>query len=283
MKRLAALLAALAACFAVAQQAHGQGGLPTVQAVEGSISPSNTKPAVTPASTDELIVINNSTGKRETAAFSIDRTGSFLVVLTKDSSFNSTPLSLRLRKGADTYILVDSSNSAVEFLYVGTLLGGGPRLELQLRVGAKVSGSTTTTVTGTGTTPTAPPAKPVNTNPDAVECLSPKFDVNGDGKCDEADIEQIQSYLRTANPDPRAGSLAEARPEDVNGDGAVNVRDLLDSIRALQQARVAALRKGMDADRKVTRPVAPERPSADISKDVDAARSSARQRPTQPK
>lgn len=279
MKFLAALLAALAAWLVVAQQAHGQAGLPTIQAVEGRISPSSSTPAVTPASSDELIVINKTTNKRESAAFSIDRDGNYLIVLTKDSSFISTPLTLRLRKGADTFSLLDSNDAPVEFLYAGTLLGS-VRIEINASIGSKVASSAGTATAGT--TP-APAAKPVNTNPDAVTCLSPKFDVNGDGKCDEADIEQIQNFLRTANPDPRGGGVSEARAEDVNGDGAVNVRDLLDAVRALQQARVDELRKGMAAERaKVERPAAPARPGTDISKELDAARSGARQRPTQP-
>ena len=267
---------ALGAC-AAAPQALGQAGLPTIQAVEGTISPSKAAIPVTPASSDELVLVNVNTGKRESAAFSIDREGAYLMVITKDASFNGTPLTLRLRKGSITYNLLDAEDGdPVEFQYAGTLLGSA-RITLNMRVGPKAAG---TPVAEPGGGATEPP-KPVNTNPDAVECSAPRFDVNGDGKCDEADIEQIQNFLLSSSRSPR-GTVSEARPEDVNGDGAVNVRDLLEAARALQQARIAELRRRAAAQRTtIERPEASERPASGMAKEIDAARSGARDRPAQ--
>ena len=266
---------ALGAC-AAAQQALAQAGLPTIQAVEGTISPSKAAIPVTPASSDELVLVNVNTGKRESAAFSIDREGAYLMVITKDASFNGTPLTLRLRKGSITYNLLDAEEGdPVEFQYAGTLLGSA-RITLNMRIGPKAAGAPVAKPGGDGG-----PVKPVNTNPEAVDCIAPRFDVNGDGKCDEADIEQIQNFLLSSSRSPR-GTVSEARPEDVNGDGAVNVRDLLEAARALQQARIAELRRRAAAQRTtIERPEASERPASGMAKEIDAARSGARDRPAQ--
>jgi hypothetical protein len=269
-----ALATALLAPREAAAQAGG-GSFPAIQAVEGTIAPSAAAKPVIPSSGDELVVINKVLNRREAAAFSIDSQGNYILVISKEASFNGTVLQLRLRKGGDVFALVRTADgAAAEFQFFGSLFA--ERIDLDVRIGARISSSAQLPPT----TSEPPPARPVNNNPDAVECLAPVFDVNGDTKCDEADIDQIQAYLRDNPPGPDQTPIKPSPAEDVNGDGFVNVRDVLEAVRALQRARVEAARKGITVERgKIERPKAPSRPTSDAQSEIEDARKRARERP----
>jgi hypothetical protein len=279
---LAALAAAgacaLALALAPAREAAAQTSFPAFQALEGNILSSTATKPIAPASTDEMIVINLKTGRRESVAFSVSSVGDYILVISKDSSFNGTLLELRLRKGGDVFALVKTSDgSPAQFAFVGSIFA--ERLEFDVRIGARISSSTQLPPsTPPGGEPA--PTRPVNTNPEAVDCLEAAFDVNSDTKCDEADIDLIQAFLRANPPGPERTPIKPSPPEDVNGDGFVNVRDLLDAVRALQRARVDAARKGVRVEGgEIDRPKAPARPTSDAAAEIEAARKKARERP----
>jgi hypothetical protein len=194
--------------------------LPANLRVDGVIAPGARVPA---SHNDKILVINTRSGAVEGIGEVVDGQGTYFVMMGKDASFNDTPLTLRLQKANQSVYQLMTEGREASFKYKGTLFPS--RLNLQLSVGASVGGPVATTPKPSEPQPTA--------QGDSISCDDPKLDVNGDGVCDQADIEIIKAYV--------AGQVRTigggARREDVNGDGVVNSRDLIDAMRAIRKQR----------------------------------------------
>lgn len=201
--------------------------LPANLRVDGVIAPSASGPRVAPAQNDKILVINVANGSLEAVGEVVDGNGAYFVMIGKDSSFNNTALTVQLQKSDQSVYQLVNKGRVVNFNFQGTLFPS--RLHLQLAIGAALGAPA---AAAKAAAPQPVPAAP------GGKCDDPKMDVNGDGVCDQADIEIIKAYIagqvRTIGTGPR--------PEDVNRDGVVNSRDLIDAMRAIrvQPAKPAA-------------------------------------------
>lgn len=195
--------------------------LPANLRVDGVIGPSAGAPRVTPAQNDKILIIHGAKGSLEAVGEVVDGGGTYFVMIGKDTSFNNTPLTIQLQKPDQSiYQLLDRGRPA-SFVFQGGLFPS--RLNLQLSVGP-----------GIGAPASGKPAAPQPAPLDASagdRCTDPRMDVNGDGVCDQADIEIIKAYIAGQTRTIGTG----ARREDVNGDNVVNSRDLIDAMRAMQK------------------------------------------------
>lgn len=261
------LLGVVASATAQAQD------LGVVQLVLGTVAASAAtagQPAVAAEVGDYVSIVNSATGALE-GSIPLRSGGAFSSDVQKASTFNSTQCKLLLTKGTGaTYALLGPDGNQQTFIYSGItvfqwLAGTSlPQTEVAVRVGTLLSGG---------------PPPPSGEGTPAVlgkDCLASGFDVNRDGTCDEADIEVIRTFV-AAHPLMPKPAQADY-PEDVNRDGVVTMRDILDAQMALQRARLNALRR----DAVPARPARPviERPalpaSANPRQEVDALRESLR-------
>lgn len=220
----------------ISAAALGQGvQTPSNMLITGTIVPSTSTPQVIPGTNDLIQAINVSSTRIEGQGTVASEQGGFAIEMSKTSDFNGTQLSLRIAKtNGNVYTLANPDGTQFRFPYNG---GFFPvTAAFSLRIASLVSaatpaaGATGGSTAGTGdTTPTAP------TGP-LPGCANPAMDVNGDGRCDEQDIELIKEYI--------AGRTRTIGRRDVNNDGVVNTRDVIDLIRSINQSR---------------RPVAPNR------------------------
>ena len=197
--------------------------LPANLRVDGVIAPGTGGARVLPAQNDKILVINVAKDALEAVGEVVDGNGTYFVMIGKDSSFNSTPLTLRLQKADQSIYQLLNQGRAVNFRFQGGLFPS--RLNLQLSIGAALGAP------NDAVKPAAPQPVPTASQSPSGKCDDPRMDVNGDGVCDQADIEIIKAYI--------AGQVRAIgtgpRPEDVNGDGVVNSRDLIDAMRAIRK------------------------------------------------
>lgn len=149
--------------------------------------------------------------------------GLYVITMSKSSSFNGQTLTMQFRQGTKIYELLLNGTPA-SFQFSGSILPN--QLPLDPVVGKFLRNTTTAADQPTGTQydePTTPPPVAVPTTTDgAASPAGQKYDLNGDGKVNQADVQVMYAVLE--------GSMANARA-DVNGDGVVNTRDLIDLIR----------------------------------------------------
>jgi hypothetical protein len=189
---------------------------PSSMIITGTISSSSSTPAVAPAKDDIVLVINPADNKQIGGGSVLDTSGTYAIEMSQTSSFNGTNLTLRLKKGGTTYALLGSDGSNVIFPYSGGLFPS--RLSLSPTIGGVHSGGTS----GGGGTPTS-------TEASGYTCADTTMDVNGDGACDEKDIDAIRQYI--------AGVTRVVGKRDVNSDGIVNTRDMINAIRSIRLSR----------------------------------------------
>lgn len=224
VKRLLCLSAG--SMFLLGADAFAQStALPATMNVAGTVSAGTALPNVVPQANDQVQIINASTKTVEGIATIADGTGSFIAQISKTSDFNSTVLSLQYVRSSTTYTLLGSDGKAITFPFYGGLFP--TTVSFSVSIGTVASGGAATTDTaasGGSTTTTTAPAATTST------CANTSMDVNGDGVCDQADIDLIKQYIGGVN-------RTIGRKADVNGDGVVNTRDVIDAIRALNAQR----------------------------------------------
>lgn len=204
--------------------------LPANLRIDGVIAPGAGAQRVAPAQNDKVLVINVATGALEAIGEVVDGNGNYFVMIGKDASFNNTALTMQLQKSDQTVYQLLNQGRTANFNFKGSLFPS--RLNLQLSLGSPLGApSAAAKAAAPQPTPSAPQSS-------GDKCDDPRMDVNGDGVCDEKDIEIIKAYVagqvRTIGSGPRL--------EDVNRDGVVNSRDLIDAMRAIrkQPAKPAA-------------------------------------------
>lgn len=235
-----------------------QAQTPASQLISGTIRASLGTPSVTPEKGDLVTAVTaTGTTTRVAQGTVVDGEGTYFVQIDRSTAFNGTDLGLRLTKPADgaTYLLVDENAKAATFKFFGRFPFPN-QSSLDARIGKKSSLPTKPTDPDTPE-PTPPPALGVN-------CQRAGLDVNKDGTCDDADIEAIQAYINSHSP----GASAAGAPEDVNGDDRVDPRDVIESLRALQRARIDAMRKAAVPDKPAVTIERPTAPGDDIRKEI---------------
>lgn len=187
--------------------ALAQTTVPSNLQVVGTITGAN---GVNPEVNDIVQAVRpTSTGTVEGQGSVLASDGTYFIDISKTQDFNGTVLTLVLRKSTGVYQL-NSGSSAVSFPYSGTFPFPA-RLSQNVTVGSKISGA------GGG-----------GSNPGDDAGQNETFDVNGDGSFNQTDIDLIK------------GSLGKSRPDavmDVNSDGVVNTRDVIDAIKAYNTGR----------------------------------------------
>ncbi len=187
--------------------------VPANMIVVGTITASET---VTPSQNDQVTIVEASTGKSQGVGTVLDGVGTYAVDLSKDTDFNGTIMSARIKHEGSTYQLLDGS-APVEFPFSGGLFPN--RITLGLTIGEKISGST----------PAASDV-PADTGGDTASdtelTFDAQFDVNGDSKLNQQDVDAVKNVV--------AGGQ-QSSSADVNQDGIINTRDIIDVIRALNQ------------------------------------------------
>lgn len=215
-------LMTFAAAFAASGVAPAA-DLPSNLRVDGAIASGAGGARSAPAQNDKILVINLANGALEAVGEVVDGNGTYFVMIGKDASFNNTALTLQMQKADQSIYQLMNKGRAANFNFQGALFPA--RLHLQLEVGASLGSPVTAAKSA------APQPLPSATASASGKCDDPRMDVNGDGVCDQADIEIIKAYIagqvRTIGSGPR--------PEDVNRDGVINSRDLIDAMRAIRK------------------------------------------------
>lgn len=185
--------------------------VPSNLQVTGTITSSGTdKPTL--ASGNSVYAVNKKSGSTEGSGSIVDSTGAYLIDMSKEKSFDSTELVLRLSSGGKTYKLMEGEAEA-GFVYIG----GFPfpaKVIKSVTVGELIGGTSGGSAGGGGASGAS----------DGGDCggTNSSFDVNGDGVSTQADINFIKSQLGMANPDSRA---------DINKDGRVTTADVIAALR----------------------------------------------------
>lgn len=200
--------------------------IPSNLQIVGQISVGVT--GITLAIGDEVLVVNVGSGDTEGAGTVLDLNGTYFVDMSKTTDFNGTQLTLRLRTGGDVFQLDFGSDDTFSYFgafpfpartvinpAIGNLISGG---------GGGDDGAGDDGAGDEDGPPIAGPVTGVGGAPAEAGTPDARFDVNGDGVFNQADIDLIKTAITSGNPDPAA---------DVNGDGIINTRDAVTAIRRL--------------------------------------------------
>lgn len=189
--------------------------------VTGALSASSDGKLV-PADGDAVLVVNVGTGKTEaTANFN---GGGYTASLSKPAAFNGTQLVLRLVHLNTTYRLTKGDGSDAILIFNGSLLP--VQTILNLFATATVVGTSGGGTTGGGTTGGDTTGGGTTGGGPSIPLI---YDINSDKKVDEVDIQLLKDAI--------AGRRALDKTKmDVNTDGVVNTRDLIEVIRSVRDA-----------------------------------------------
>ena len=192
--------------------------VPANMIVVGSITSSD---EVTPKQNDQVLVVTASDGKTKGTGTVIDSEGNYAVELSLDASANGTAMSLRLKHAGSTYQL-NVEDDPVEFLYAGGLFPS--RITLHLTVGEVLSSNAGGGGTGGGGSGSSD--DDLDEDENAFEAV---YDVDGDGSFTQRDIDLVKSVV--------AGDISYSSKADINEDGIINTRDIINIIKALHKHR----------------------------------------------
>ena len=196
------------------QSSMAQTTVPSNLQVVGTITGAN---SVNPETNDIVQVVRpTALGTVEGQGTVLGSDGTYFIDMSKTQAFNGTVLTMLLKKGTRVYQLNSGSNP-VQFPYSGTFPFPA-RLVQGVTIGTLLSGGSSGGGGGSG-------------GGDGSQ--NDQFDVNGDGTFNQTDVNIIKSNLGKSRPDAAM---------DVNEDGVVNTRDVIDAIRALNSARNTRVR-----------------------------------------
>lgn len=200
-----------------------------------------------PANGDQILAVNVGTGVTEaTGVYTANDKfggGVFSVLMTnKDQNLNGTQLVLKLSHLNTVYNLQNSAGSDALFTFNGSFL------PIQATINLVMSNLNATTTSGSASTSTANSASTSTANGThivyvtapasgvvaPIKSLQPPLaalpgDLNADGAVDSVDINLLKQAI--------SGQIALNKTTmDVNADGVVNTRDLIDLIRIVRNA-----------------------------------------------
>lgn len=202
----ALILSVIGSGLALASQPTIPSNLQVVGTIAGSGS-------VQPAQNDIVQIVRPaSTGTIEAEGTVLSNDGTFFVDVSKPQAFNGTALTAVLRKSNGIYQLNDGA-SPLAFNYSGTFPFPS-RISFALTIGNRIGGSA-----GGGSGGGSGGDGGIKND---------TYDVSGDGVFNQADIDLIRQALSARNPASKA---------DVNKDGLINTRDVIDATKALRQAQ----------------------------------------------
>jgi hypothetical protein len=203
----ALILSVIGPGLALASQPTIPSNLQVVGTIAGSGS-------VQPAQNDIVQIVRPaSTGTIEAQGTVLSNDGTFFVDVSKPQAFNGTALTAVLRKSNGIYQLNDGA-SPLAFNYSGTFPFPS-RISFALTIGNRIGGS-------------AGGGSGGGSGGGDGGIKNDTYDVSGDGVFNQGDIDLIRQALSGRNPASKA---------DVNKDGLINTRDVIDATKALRQAQ----------------------------------------------
>ena len=170
---------------------------------------------LTPVQGDEVRVVRPSSGQLEAAGTILDVKGTFFVDMSKSADFNGTQLTLFLKTNNQIRQLQFGSDNT--FSFSGTFPFPS-RITINPTIGDVVA------IAGNGDG-NGNSGSSDGDGSSSKGLQNTKFDVNGDGVFNQADIDEIKDSITSSDPNPNA---------DVNGDGIINTRDAIASIKSLR-------------------------------------------------
>jgi hypothetical protein len=184
----------------------------------GQIAPSATVTSVPLGST--VLAINKAKGTTEGSGSTADANGTFLISMSKTSSFNGTELLIRVKISGVTYEVL-SGGSPASVIYSG----GFP-----FPATAQISGTVGDVVSGGGGGGGGGDGDGDGDGGGDEDCSNgnDRLDVNGDGVFNQADIDAIKEAFIS-------GENTEAA--DVDGNGLVTSADAIIAIKAMVRAQ----------------------------------------------
>lgn len=217
--------------------------LPSTMLIVGIVQASA---AVAPQVNDKIFV-KQANGTVEGQGIVGDDSSSYSVIMSKTSAFNGTRLTMQFQQavGGAIYELSDNNNPFSfnggfpanqltinpvigSLITAGTTSGGGSTGGGSTGGGSTGSGSTGGGSTGNGSTgggSTGNGSTSGGSTGSGSTAAGSTFDTNGDGQSNQQDIEQIKQALSRGKNDTNA---------DINKDGIVNTRDIIDAIKAFR-------------------------------------------------
>lgn len=202
--------------------------LPSTMIVVGRIQASST---VSPTVNDAILAKQDDGTVAGQGVVSSDGV-SYSVIMSKTNDFNGTKLTLQLKqaKNGAVYGLLDNNNPFA--------FGGGfpaSQLTMNPTIGNVVSQGSTdngnggtggNTNNGTGGNTNNGTGNNSGGSTGGTTTNTKSFDVNGDGKSNQSDIDVIKQELAHGSNSSKA---------DINGDGIVNTRDVIDAIKQFRK------------------------------------------------
>lgn len=165
---------------------------------------------------DIVQVLNATSGVVEASGSVEDDAGTYVVSMSKPSSFNNTQITFKLVKSSTRYDLLGSDGKLATIAFSGSFLPVVRSLSLTLStVGRPIDNGTGNG--GNGGTDSG------NGNGSGSSTNS-AMDVTGDGKVDDQDVQLMKRAI--------SGQIAVQAKFDVNKDGVFNTRDVIEVIRA---------------------------------------------------
>lgn len=203
--------------------------------------------SLVPANGDQILAVNPATGATEaTGAYASNNNfpgGSYSLLMANfPQTYNGTQLHLKLSHQNVIYSLLNSGGGSASFTFNGSFLPIQASMNL---VASNISSAVTvpatpaTTVSGPQSGPQIVyvnvPASGTQASSGTTSTTSPVVapaalsngDINGDGKIDVLDINILKQAI--------SGQIAlNTTKMDINADGVVNTRDLIDLIRIVR-------------------------------------------------
>lgn len=206
MRRLPGLLFLLVSgiCWWMGASAAMALDIPAVLILTGTI-----QSGIVPPQANDLVQVIGPSGSVDGTGAVLNDTGNYVVELAKTYAFNGKTVILQLQQGSNYYQLL-ANNAPASFVFNGGILPS--RLRLDATVGQFLHSAVATTTPTMGRTATPHPSPDNGVN----------YDLNGDGVVNQQDIQILRSVL--------AGELINNKA-DVNHDGVINTRDMIDIIK----------------------------------------------------
>lgn len=193
--------------------------IPSNMIVVGQISAMRPE-AVVPRIGDWVRAVDMTSGAELGAGKVVDGDGTYVIELSRVAGDNGRAFTLVLSADQGSYQLTSGPNK-VSLVYSGGLFPS--RLSVNVTIGSRISGNQMLVPDAADPKPEGPDAR--------LPLALARYAVLGRPVFDESDIEAIKGAVARGI---QSGSY------DVNGDGIVNTRDIIDAIRALAGHRRAS-------------------------------------------
>lgn len=194
---------------------------------------------VVPRTGDNVIVVRQDNGTVESRGEILTDSGLFAVQMQRTTDFDGTELELLFDNGRRYQLL--RSGERQTFSYLGSFVGFR-RVDIEADIGPRVGGGSDDddnggsgggSASGGGDSGGGGFSNGDGSGGDGNDTGPLTYDVNNDGVVDRADIEAVKAVVAGEDENSRA---------DVNGDGLINTRDIINTIKAVRDLERTARR-----------------------------------------